>query len=167
MERDALLLFLDTNTVEEKPQMTEGRIWHSVAVVGNFAYVIAGEHNYQPVASVERYDVLNERWSTLPAKFDQFFIWNSSITCNSRYILNFGDYRDTNKYSDYIRVRRFDHLKPTGAWLTMCLDSSNKLCGNSYGLMHLSQTSTPKEENNILVFGGQNWNGRTNYSMAV
>jgi hypothetical protein len=40
--RSALLVNLATNSVEEKPQMTQGRTYHSVAVVGNMTYVIAG-----------------------------------------------------------------------------------------------------------------------------
>ena len=92
MGRSALLVNLATNSVEEKPQMTQGRFRHSVAVVGNMTYVIAGvdPSTYQFVTSVERYDVISERWSTLTAQFDQF-AWNtSSITCNSRYIMTFG-----------------------------------------------------------------------------
>ena len=65
---------------------------HSVTVVGNFVYVVAGlvPLTLRPVTSVERYDVISERWSTLPAKFDQFTKNTSSITCNSRYIMTFG-----------------------------------------------------------------------------
>ena len=66
MGRSALMVNLATNSVEEKPQMTQGRSGHSVAVVGNMTYVIAG----YKVTSVERYDVISERWSTLTAKFD-------------------------------------------------------------------------------------------------
>ena len=62
-------------------------------------------------------------------------------------------------------VRRFDHLKPMGAWVTMRLDS-NKPCRFSYGLMSLGRTSPPEEANNILVFGGVS-KGRKDYSMAV
>ena len=80
------------------------------------------------MTSVERYDVISERWSTLPAKFDKFARNTSSITCNSRYILTFGGYvYDNNKFSSSTLVRRFDHLKPMGAWVTMRLDS-NKPC---------------------------------------
>jgi hypothetical protein len=52
-------------------------------------------------------------------------------------------------------VRRFDHLKPMGAWVTMRLDS-NKSCCLLYGLMSLGRTSAPEEANCILVFGGNN-----------
>ena len=98
------------------------------------------------------YDVISERWSTLLAKFDQF-AWNtSSITCNSRYIMTFGGNNKHNCSSSTL-VRRFDHLKPMGAWVTMRLDS-NKPCRDSYGLMYLGRTSAPEEANNILVFGG-------------
>ena len=40
--RSTLLVNLATNSVEKKPQMTKGRWCHSVAVVGNMTYVIAG-----------------------------------------------------------------------------------------------------------------------------
>jgi hypothetical protein len=70
--QSALLVNLATNSIEEKPQMTQGRFCHSVAVVGNMTYVIAGLAYGQPVTSVERYDVISERWSTLTAKFTQF-----------------------------------------------------------------------------------------------
>jgi len=155
--RSALLINLATNSVEEKPQMTQGRYGHSVAVVGNMTYVIAGYclSTRQPVTSVERYDVISERWSTLTAKFDQFAHYTSSITCDSRYIMTFGG-RDANwNCSSSPLVRRFDHLKPMGAWVTMRL-ASNKPCRNSYGLMPLGRTSAHEEANNILLFGGFN-----------
>jgi len=90
--RSALLVNLATNSVEEKPKMTQGRHWHSVAVVGNMTYVIAGRDPSTPqrVTSVERYDVISERWATLTAQFDQFATSTSSITFNSRYIMTFG-----------------------------------------------------------------------------
>jgi hypothetical protein len=92
-------------------------------------YVIAGRDPSTTLAmtSVERYDVISERWSTLNAKFDQFAIATSSITCNSRYILTFGGIDARGKCSSSTLVRRFDHLKPMGAWVTMRLDS-NKPC---------------------------------------
>ena len=129
--RSALLVNLATNSVEEKPQMTQGRYCHSVAVVGNMTYVIAGSdpsiycNNF--ITSVEKYDVISERWSTLTAKFDQFTESTSSITCKSRYILTFGGQDARGKYSSSRLVRRFDHLKPMGAWVTMRLDT-NKPC---------------------------------------
>ena len=128
---------------------------HSVAVVGNMAYVIAGIDlsDWESVSSIERYDVISERWSTLTAKFDQFAIATSSITCNSRYIMTFGGYDGYGKCSSSTLVRRFDHLKPMGAWVTMRLDS-NKPCRHWYGLMSLGRTSASEEANNILVFGG-------------
>ena len=139
--------------------MTKGRWCHSVAVVGNMTYVIAGidPSTLQPVTSVERYDVISERWSLLTAKFDQFATATSSITYNSRYIMTFSGH-----YDDYYEecctstlVRRLDHLKPMGAWVTMRLDS-NKPCRFSYGLMSLGRTSAPEEANKILLFGGVN-----------
>ena len=165
MGRSALLVNLATNSVEEKPQMTQGRSWHSVAVVGNMTYVIGGTYHVRSVTSVERYDVISERWSTLNAKFDQF-AWNtSSITCNSRYILTFGGEDDDGDFSSSTLVRRFDHLKPMGAWVTMRLDS-NKPCRQYYGLMFLGRTSAPEEANNILVFGGYD-GGCKDDSMAI
>jgi hypothetical protein len=116
------------------------------------------------VTSVERYDVISERWSTLTAKFDQFTDYTSSITCDSRYILTFGG-ANCSKFSSSRLVRRFDHLKPMGAWVTMRLDS-NKPCREAYGLMSLGRTSAPEEANNILLFGGGN-NGDKDDSMAV
>jgi hypothetical protein len=70
--RSALIIFLDTATVAEKPQMSHGRYCHSVAVVANFAYVIAGmdPSTFEYVTSVERYDIIAERWATLPGNFD-------------------------------------------------------------------------------------------------
>jgi len=62
-------------------------------------------------------------------------------------------------------VRRFDHLKPMGAWVTMRLDT-NKPCRFAYGLMQLGRTSAPEEANNILLFGGLN-SGDKDDSMAV
>jgi hypothetical protein len=117
-------------------------------------YVIGGGGG---VKSVERYDVISERWSTLTAKFDQFALGTSSITCDSRYIMTFGGH-------DYIRrssstvVRRFDHLKPMGAWVTMRLDS-NKPCRRDYGLISLGRTSAHEEANNILLFAGYSRHG--------
>ena len=133
-------------------------------------YVIAGYDlsTFQPVTSVERYDVISERWSTLTTKFDQFAIYTSSITCNSRYIMTFGGY-NYSKLSSSTLVRRFDHLKPMGAWVTMHLDS-NKPCRIDYGLMSLGRTSAPEEANNIFVFGGKNGGYGGEYkddSMAV
>ena len=164
MGRSALLVNLATNSVEEKPQMTQGRCYHSVAVVGNMTYVIAGQYGGRSVTSVERYDVISERWSTLTAQFDQFAMYTSSITCDSRYIMTFGGYANGN-CSFSTLVRRFDHLKPMGAWVTMRLDS-NKPCRWGYGLMSLGRTSVPEEANNILLFGGGN-NGYKDDSMAV
>ena len=146
--------------------MTQGRWYHSVAVVGNMTYVISGYDlsTYQPVTSVERYDVISERWSTLTAQFDQFAGNTSSITRNSRYIMTFGGMYAGDPSSSTL-VRRFDHLKPMGAWVTMRLDS-NKPCRASYGLMSLGRTSAPEEANNILIFGG--WlSGIKDDSMAV
>ena len=130
-------------------------------------YVIGGcvPQNYQPVTSVERYDVISERWSTLTAKFDQFGGYTSSITCDSRYILTFGGQNAFGICSSSTLVRRFDHLKPMGAWVTMRLDS-NKPCRHFYGLMSLGRTSAPEEANNILLFGGYS-NGYKEDSMAV
>jgi len=119
----------------------------------------------ESVTSVERYDVISERWSTLTAQLDQFTINTSSITCNSRYILTFGGRDDDWKFSSSRLVRRFDHLKPMGAWVTMRLDS-NKPCRDQYGLMPLGRTSAPEEANNILVFGGWNRSDKDD-SMAV
>jgi hypothetical protein len=113
------------------------------------AYVIGGCRD----ASVERYDVISERWTTLTAKFDQFTYGTSSITCNSRYIMTFGGCDANYRYSSSTLVRRFDHLKPMGAWVTMRLDS-NKPCRTEYGLISLGGTSAPEEANKILVFGG-------------
>jgi hypothetical protein len=72
--RSALIISLDTATVTEKPQMRDARVHQSVAVVGHFAYVIGGVNplTLQPVTRVERYDILAERWATLPSKFDEF-----------------------------------------------------------------------------------------------
>ena len=67
--------------------------------------------------------------------------------------MTFGGDDANRKYSSSRLVRRFDHLKPMGAWVTMRLDS-NKPCRHSYGLMPLGRTSAPEEANNILVFGG-------------
>ena len=130
-------------------------------------YVIAGydPSARQPVTSVERYDVISERWSTLTAKFDQFAVGTSSITCDSRYIMTFGGDRYDSRSSSTL-VRRFDHLKPMGAWVTMRLDS-NKPGRHSYGLMSLGRTSAPEEANNILLFGGDNMGYKKGYSMAV
>ena len=74
VERSALIISLDTATVAEKPQMRDARVHQSVAVVGHFAYVIGGVNplTLQPVTRVERYDILAERWATLPSKFDEF-----------------------------------------------------------------------------------------------
>ena len=110
------------------------------------------------MTSVERYDVISERWSTLTAKFDQFTMCTSSITCNSRYIMTFGGEDDEEECSSSTLVRRFDHLKPMGAWVTMRLDS-NKPCRMLYGLMPLGRTSAPEEANNILLFGGYTHRG--------
>ena len=146
--------------------MTQGRCYHSVAVVGNILYVIAG-YDYSTryyATSVERYDVISERWSTLTAQFDQFAIYTSSITRNSRYIMTFGGMYAGDPSSSTL-VRRFDHLKPMGAWVTMRLDS-NKPCRFSYGLMSLSRTSAPEEANKILVFGGRN-RGEKDDSMTI
>ena len=132
-------------------------------------YVIAGydQSTFQPVTSVERYDVISERWSTLTAQFDQFAIYTSSITCNSRYIMTFGGMTCyPHKFSSSTLVRRFDHLKPMGAWVTMRLDS-NKPCRTHYGLMSLGRTSAPEEANNILVFGGDRYGCSKDDSMAV
>jgi hypothetical protein len=118
------------------------------------------------VTSVERYDVISERWSTLIAKFDHLKSNTSSITCNSRYILTFVGYYDPIKCFDFTLVRRFDHLKPMGAWVTMRLNS-NKPCRYYYGLMSLDRTSAPEEATNILLFGGDNNNGAKDDSMAV
>ena len=139
---------------------------HSVAVVGNMTYVIAGYLNGQPVTSVERYDVISERWSTLTAKFDQFAGNTSSITCNSRYIMTFGGEDANWKCSSSTLVRRFDHLKPMGAWVTMRLDS-NKPCRYVCGLMSLGRTSAREEADNILLFGGYNNGCHFKDSMAV
>jgi hypothetical protein len=134
-------------------------------------YVIGGiyridHYTYQPVTSVERYDVISETWSTLTAQFDQFAIATSSITCNFRYIMTFGGVNNDRGYcSSSTLVRRFDHLKPMGAWVTMRLDS-NEPCRRSYGLMSLGRTSAPEEANNILIFGGYN-RGSKDDSMAV
>jgi len=119
-------------------------------------YVIAGSDPSTgwAVTSVERYDVISERWSTLTAKFDQFAKNTSSITCNSRYIMTFGGH--VRECSSSTLVRRFDHLKPMGAWVTMRLDS-NKPCRRDYGLMPLGRTSVPEEATNILVFGGDRY----------
>jgi hypothetical protein len=165
--RSALLVNLASNSVEEKPQMTQGRCYHSVAVVGNMTYVIAGKDpsTYRSVTSVERYDVISERWSTLIAKFDQFTRCTSSLTCNSRYIMTFGGADDNYECSSSTLVRRFDHLKPMGAWVTMRLDS-NEPCRADYGLMFLGRTSAPEEANNILLFGGYN-NSSKEDSMTV
>jgi hypothetical protein len=73
--------------------------------------------------------------------------------------------RDYGRYSSSTLVRRFDHLKPMGEWVTMRLDS-NKPCRIDYGLMSLGRTSAPEEANKILVFGGVR-NGRKEDSMAV
>ena len=72
--RSALIISLDTATVAEKPQMRDARVHQSVAVVGHFAYVIGGVNplTLQPVTRVERYDILAEKWATLPSKFDEF-----------------------------------------------------------------------------------------------
>jgi hypothetical protein len=120
-------------------------------------YVIAGKDpsTRLPVTSIERYDVISERWSTLTAKFDQFVENTSSITCDSRYIRTFGGQDANYKCPSSTLVRRFDHLKPMGAWVTMRLDS-NKPCRAGYGLMSLGRTSDPDEANNILLFGGFN-----------
>jgi len=120
-------------------------------------YVIGGydPSTYKTVKSVERYDVISERWSTLTAQFDQFARATSSITCDSRYILTFGGMNASYNCSSSTLVRRFDHLKPMGAWVTMRLDS-NKPCRHDYGLMSLGRTSAQGEANIILVFGGYN-----------
>jgi len=71
------------------------------------------------------------------------------------------------KTSSSTLVRRFDHLKPMGAWVTMRLDS-NKPCRQFYGLMSLGRTSAPEEANNILLSGGYNDSGdESDDSMAV
>jgi len=72
---------------------------------------------------------------------------------------------DGGKCSSSTLVRRFDHLKPMGAWVTMRLDS-NKPCRAVYGLMPLGRTSAQEEANNILVFGGYD-RGFKDDSMAV
>jgi hypothetical protein len=131
-------------------------------------YVIAGidPSTGQSVTSVERYDVISERWSTLTAKFDKFATSTSSITCDSRYILTFGGANATGNCSSSRLVRRFDHLKPMGAWVTMRLDT-NKPCRRDYGVMQLGRTSAQEEANNILVFGGDRYGCSKDDSMAV
>jgi hypothetical protein len=79
--------------------------------------------------------------------------------------MTFGGVDYHGNYSFSTLVRRFDHLKPMGAWVTMRLDS-NKPCRAGYGLMPLGQTSAPEEANNILIFGGFNM-GSKDDSMAV
>ena len=79
--------------------------------------------------------------------------------------MTFGGRDDDIDYSSSRLVRRFDHLKPMGAWVTMRLDS-NKPCRMGYGLMPLDRTSAPEEANNILVFGG-NRGADKDDSMAV
>ena len=79
--------------------------------------------------------------------------------------MTFGGQDARGKYSSSRLVRRFDHLKPMGAWVTIRLDS-NKPCRESYGLMPLGRTSAPEEANNVLVFGGAN-RGYKDDSMAV
>jgi hypothetical protein len=80
--------------------------------------------------------------------------------------MTFGGADDDEKCSSSTLVRRFDHLKPMGAWVTMRLDS-NKPCRRSYGLMSLGRTSAPEEANNILVFGDRIGNSAKKDSMAV
>jgi hypothetical protein len=72
--------------------------------------------------------------------------------------MTFGGQDAKGNCSSSTLVRRFDHLKPMGAWVTMHLDS-NKPCRGFYGLMSLGRTSAPEEANNILVFGGVNNRG--------
>ena len=79
--------------------------------------------------------------------------------------MTFGGYDDDGEYSSSTLVRRFDHLKPMGAWVTMRLDS-NKPCRMWYGLMSLGRTSAPEEATIILLFGGYN-NYNKDDSMAV
>ena len=81
--------------------------------------------------------------------------------------MTFGGMDKTGMYSSSTVVRRFDHLKPMGAWVTIRLDS-NKPCRVFYGLMPLGRTSAPEEATNILVFGGteRGW-GYKDDSMAV
>jgi len=71
--RSALLIDIKLAIVEELPQMEVGRIYHSVAIVANHAYIIAGQDSstFKPVASVERYDIQARKWVTLTSlKFD-------------------------------------------------------------------------------------------------
>ena len=79
--------------------------------------------------------------------------------------MTFGGDRYDSRSSSTL-VRRFDHLKPMGAWVTMRLNS-NKPCRGYYGLMSLGRTSAPEEANNILIFGGYYNNGDKDDSMAV
>jgi hypothetical protein len=81
--------------------------------------------------------------------------------------MTFGGADANFKCSASTLVRRFDHLKPMGAWVTMRLDS-NKPCHEYYGLMSLGRTSAPEEANNILIFGGteRGW-GYKDDSLAV
>ena len=80
--------------------------------------------------------------------------------------MTFGGLDANYKYSSSRLVRRFDHLKPMGAWVTMRLDS-NKPCREAYGLMQLGRTSAPEEANNILVFGGSEYGWDKDDSMTV
>jgi len=166
--RSTLVLFLDTASIAEKPLMTYGRYWHSVAVVGHYVYVIGGEDPSTgwPVRSVERYDTMVEKWATISSEFDSYARATSSITCNARHILTFGGEDDEGECSESTLIRRFDHLKPMGGWLVMRLDNP-KSCRYSYGLMHLCSSSAPEEANNILVFGGISNDGWEGDSMAI
>jgi len=74
VDRSTLLLSLDSGTFAEKPLMTYGRVYHSVAVVCQFVYVIGGMDpwNDGPVTSMERYDTIAEKWATISEDFDQY-----------------------------------------------------------------------------------------------
>jgi hypothetical protein len=129
--------------------MRHGRYAHSIAVVANFVYVIAGKNpsTRKLVTSVVRYDIIGERWVTMIYDFDDYATGTSSITCNARYILTFGGTDEYKMSASNTLVRRLDHLKPTHGWAEICLENS-KPCRGFYGLMQL--------DSKILVFGGIN-----------
>ena len=136
-----LVVCIETATITEKPQMRDARWHHSVAIVANFAYIIAGTDpsTNQPVMSVERYDIIAEKWALVPSEFDQFSCFALSITCDNRYILSFGGSNRGKFFPKSTLIRRFDHLHPTGGWAVINLENG-KPCRAYYGLLRLEES---------------------------
>jgi hypothetical protein len=153
VSRSCLIVDIYTGEICQKASMEEGRDGFGQCLLGHLIYVVGGDSDEKEVDSVERYDLLRDRWSQLPCSLPDTYTFGITVVAiKLRFVFGFGGYSRDEGCPPYERFLRLDTLTNT-AWQSLYIQNPLFNAGFNYGVFPIQESDDSIE---FLVFGGHN-----------